>query len=138
MAYRLDLPAGSRVRPVFHVSLLRRCNSPNPTASSAIPPVTDDGTLLLLPQAMLDTRWTRRGSRFVEEFLVEWHTLPAEDATWESASEFYARFIQIVIEDNAVSPGDGNDRVTNSTGNPQQTLHLSARTRRPNPRFEMK
>ncbi|CAN0928877.1 hypothetical protein LINGRAHAP2_LOCUS36724 [Linum grandiflorum] len=131
VAYRLELPTGSRVHPVFHVSLLRRCNTPNPTASSAIPPVTDDGNLLLQPDAILDTRWTRQGSRFIEEVLVQWHALPAEDATWESAAEFHDRFVQVGIEDNAISSEGGNDR----TESPGPTPRRSVRTRRPNPRF---
>ncbi|CAN0903999.1 hypothetical protein LINGRAHAP2_LOCUS22831 [Linum grandiflorum] len=135
VAYRLTLPPGSRVHPVFHVALLRRCNTPNPTASTVIPPVTDDGTLLLQPEVILDTRWTRRGSRFVEEVLVQWQGLPTDDATWELASEFHDRFIQLGVEDNAVASGRSNDGSANSESPPPQPRR-SARTRRPNPRFE--
>ncbi|CAL1390315.1 unnamed protein product [Linum trigynum] len=56
VAYRLDLPPGSRVHPVFHVSLLRPCHSPAPAISTAIPPIGDDGVLSLVPQAILETR----------------------------------------------------------------------------------
>ncbi|CAN0826376.1 hypothetical protein LINGRAHAP2_LOCUS666 [Linum grandiflorum] len=123
-------PPGSRVHPVFHVSLPRRCNTPNPEASSDIPPITDDGALLIQPETILDTRWTRCGSRFVEELLVKWHTLPADDATWELASIFHDRFIQLSLEDNAVASGQGNDRPT-TPHEPRRSAH----NRRPNSRF---
>ncbi|CAN0917479.1 hypothetical protein LINGRAHAP2_LOCUS30323 [Linum grandiflorum] len=109
VAYRLVLPPSNRVHPVFHVSLLCRCNTPNPAASSDIPPITDDGALLIQPEEILNTRWTRCGSLFVEELLVKWHTLPADDATWELAFVFHDRFIQLGLEDNAVASGEGNN-----------------------------
>ncbi|CAL1378798.1 unnamed protein product [Linum trigynum] len=110
VAYRLGLPADSRVHPVFHVSLLCRCLAP-PTAATSqdIPPIGNDGSLLLHPKAILETRWMKRGSHFVEELLIKWKSLPASDASWELASTFHDHIIQLVIEDNAGSSGGGND-----------------------------
>ncbi|CAN0843597.1 hypothetical protein LINGRAHAP2_LOCUS3930 [Linum grandiflorum] len=135
VAYRLGLPEGSRVHPVFHVSLLRRCNTINPSPSSDIPPITDNGSLLLQPEAIIDTRWTRCGSRFVEEVLVKWQSLPADDATWELATVFHDRFVQLGIEDNAVVSEEGNDRLPRSPPSPPHQPRRSTRPHRPNPRF---
>ncbi|CAN0846438.1 hypothetical protein LINGRAHAP2_LOCUS4455 [Linum grandiflorum] len=129
VAYLLDLPAGSRVHPVFHVSLLRRCNTPTPTANPDIPPISDDGALLLQPEAILDARWTRCGSRFVKELLVKWVALPENDATWELSSVFHDRFIPLSLEDNDVTSAGSNGRT--ATSSPRR----SARPHRPNPRF---
>lgn len=46
-----------------------------------LPLFNDDDDVLLEPQAILDTRWVKQGSRLVEESLVQWKGLPADDAT---------------------------------------------------------
>lgn len=42
------------------------------------------------PDAILDTRWLKKGGKFLEECLVQWKDLPMEDATWESAEDLQA------------------------------------------------
>ncbi|CAL1391412.1 unnamed protein product [Linum trigynum] len=129
VAYRLGLPPGSRVHPVFHVSLLRPCPTPPAAATSEIPPIADDGALLLQPTAILDTRYTRRGSRLVKEVLVQWQSLSPDDATWESATTFYDRFVQLDIEDNVVSSAAGNDETIPLTRHSTRVVQPNRRYR---------
>ena len=67
--------------------------------SSELLPFSDEGTLVIEPKAILDTRWVKRGAKFSEESLVKWRMLATEDATWESTEELLQRFPNWDLED---------------------------------------
>jgi hypothetical protein len=81
VAYKLHLPNGARIHPVFHVSLLKKYIGESALPLKELLPVTDDGVVILEPQHILDTRWAKRGNKFEEDSLVQWKHLPVEDAT---------------------------------------------------------
>lgn len=56
MAYKLKLPEGARLYPVFHASLLRRKLGDKANTSLELPPINDEGTIVVEPEAILDTR----------------------------------------------------------------------------------
>ena len=60
--------------------------------SLELSPLSDKGTLVIKPEAILDTRWVKRGAKFSEEILVKWRILAAEDATWGSTEELLQWF----------------------------------------------
>lgn len=41
----------------------------------------NEGIVLLHPHQILDTHWLKKGSKFMEQSLVQWKNMPAEDAT---------------------------------------------------------
>ena len=53
--------------------------------SIELPPLDDEGKLVLIPEEVLDTREKRLRNRSIIEHLVKWKGLPLEDATWEGA-----------------------------------------------------
>ena len=53
------------------------------TTTTELPPMDDEGHLVLLPEAILDTRERHLRNRVIKEFLIRWRNLPDEDATWE-------------------------------------------------------
>lgn len=65
VAYELDLPAASRVHPVFHVSLLKPCHGTTVAQVSPLPMVEMEETKNLTPFAVLDSRWVsnKKGAR---------------------------------------------------------------------------
>lgn len=77
VAYKLELPQGSRIHNIFHVSCLKKVLGQQVTTTVELPPLDDEGHLVLEPEAILET------SKTIKEFLVRWKNLPDEDATWE-------------------------------------------------------
>eukprot|EP00253_Pinus_taeda_P032300 PITA_32300 len=83
VAYELELPQGSNIHNVFHVSCLKKAFGQQVTVTDELPPMDDEGHLVLQPEAIIDTRERQLRSRTVREFLVRWKNFPDEDATWE-------------------------------------------------------
>lgn len=124
VAYKLTLPEDSRIHPIFHVSLLKKHVGKTTMASNELPPIADDGEIIMEPEAILDTRWVKKSSNFVEEILVKWKRLPVEDATWENAQELRNKFINMNREDKVRVNEGGNDK-------PRRSNKVSIR----NPRY---
>ena len=77
----MELPKGSKIHNVFHVSCLTKALGWQVTATEELPPTDDEGHLVLQPEAIIDTRERQLRSRTVREYLVRWRNLPDEDAT---------------------------------------------------------
>ena len=78
MAYRLQLPEGTRLHDVFHVGLLKPHRGDTPAAPGLVPP-THDGRLLPAPARVLQAQLYRD----VWHVVVQWHGMAAEEGTWE-------------------------------------------------------
>jgi hypothetical protein len=55
MAYKLQLPASSRVHPVFHVSCLRKVIGDKISVQTIFPELDEEGKIILEPEAITDT-----------------------------------------------------------------------------------
>ena len=101
VAYRLQLPVGSQIHDVFHVSLLKkRVGSVH--SSPTLPPTSDDFTILPQPEAILDTHIIRKGKyRPKTEILVKWAGAPKEDATWENQWRFNRQYPDFLLADKS-------------------------------------
>ena len=87
VAYRLQLPTGTRVHPVFHCSLLKPFKGTPPSDITAVQlPEKFFGTQpIITPLAILDHRQTSQDPpRW--EVLVQWQGLPPDDTSWEDWS----------------------------------------------------
>ena len=109
VAYKLQLPEGAHIHPVFHVSLLKKYVGDNKEVSLELP-VADDGAVLLKPTRIIDTHWVKQGKRFIMEHLVQWRRLPAEEATWENAQMLLQQFSIVDLEDKDPLDGERIDR----------------------------
>ena len=83
MAYELELPIDSRVHNVFHVSWLKKALGQHVVPSTVLPPLDDEGKLVLVPEYIIDSRERQLRRRTIREYLVKWRDLPEEYATWE-------------------------------------------------------
>ena len=91
VAYRLDLPEGTRIHPVFHVSALKAQIGPNHVVGSALPELMEeDGPTE--PVRVLGRRRRRHGTRLETEVLIEWLGKPTDESTWELESDIMDRF----------------------------------------------
>jgi hypothetical protein len=86
MAYKLELPASSRVHPVFHVSCLKKVIGDKIPVQTILPELDEEGKMILEPEAITDTRIRQLRNRSISEYLIKWRKLPAEDSTWEDES----------------------------------------------------
>jgi hypothetical protein len=86
MAYKLELPASSRVHPVFHVSCLKKVICDKIPVQTILPELNEEGKIILEPKAITDTRIHQMRNRSISEYLIKWRKLPAEDFTWEDES----------------------------------------------------
>ncbi|XP_059078049.1 uncharacterized protein LOC131876625 [Cryptomeria japonica] len=79
--YELDLPVDSKVHNVFHVSHLKKALGQHIAPSSNLPPLDDEGKLILVPELVIETRERHLRRRVIREILVKWRDMPIEDAT---------------------------------------------------------
>ena len=56
MAYKLELPASSRVHPVFHVSCLKKVIGDKCLVQKMLPELDEEGKIILEPKEVMETR----------------------------------------------------------------------------------
>ena len=83
VAYELQLPEGSKIHSVFHVSWLKKVLGKKIEPCAKLPPLNDEGHLVLNPEVILDTQQKKLRNKTIIEYLIKWRNLPSEDATWE-------------------------------------------------------
>jgi hypothetical protein len=109
VAYHLSLSPEAKIHPVFHVSLLKKYVGTSLPAIVDLPPISDEGQIQVEPEQVVDTRWIKRGTKFIEESLVQWKSLPAEDATWEDTQLLKQQFPALHLEDKVPLVGGSID-----------------------------
>jgi hypothetical protein len=87
VAYKLELPPGSRIHPVLHVSQLKKHVPKETLVSEDLTSVGTDPLSVLQPERILNTRVIRRGAHMIKQVLVQWTTMPADMAMWEDEAD---------------------------------------------------
>ena len=96
VSYKLDLPHGSLIHPVFYVSSLKAKLGnkvvPRPTSP------TVNANLVVIPEPMLilDRKSIQLRSKTMTQVLVQWQGECKEDATWEILYNLEAKFPHLV------------------------------------------
>lgn len=92
VAYRLNLPAGSLVHPVFHVSLLKKKVGNKVTVTTELPQIGHEEQILAYPVKILQRKMVKQGNSAVVQWLVQWSNSIPEDATWEDALQIQQQY----------------------------------------------
>lgn len=108
VAYRLKLPEGANIHPVFHCSLLKPFKgSPEMTNSVPLLDQVVHNQPLIAPLAILDYRQASAGEDSHWEVLVQWSGLPPEETSWERWTQLCKEYH---LEDKVHLHGLWNDR----------------------------
>ncbi|XP_074328203.1 uncharacterized protein LOC141666105 [Apium graveolens] len=106
IAYRLELPQGSLVHNMFHVSLLWKSEGPVPKQSTLSISEPSKSRAELQPERILEERVVEKGKyRPKTEILVQWEGQSPENTTWENKWHFPHTFPQFHLEDKGSSSG---------------------------------
>lgn len=77
------MPKDSIIHNVFYVSCLKMVLGQQVVAMEELPPLDEEGKLILIPKEVLCTREKKLRSRVIREYLIRWKGLLVEDAAWE-------------------------------------------------------
>jgi hypothetical protein len=120
VAYELELPEGSKIHNVFHVSCLKKVVRQFISTSEELPPLDEEGQLELVLEEVLEFRERKLRIRVIKECLIRWRGLPVEDATWES--EQVLQHPGLVLLEQAIS-GREDCNVPFQIGAPERRLN---------------
>lgn len=99
VAYKLDLPAHSKIHPIFHVSQLKPAIGPIHRSQALPPLLSPDLVLEATPETLLGVREIPHPQGNTREVLIKWAGLPDFDATWEDAQAIARHFPSFHLED---------------------------------------
>lgn len=105
VAYKVKLPEGSRVHPVFHVSLLKKAVGTYAEESELPDHLEGERGPGYEPDNVLARRTIVIQGREVGQVLVQWKGQSVEEATWEDAVLLKSQFPNFSLEDKAVFSG---------------------------------
>ncbi|XP_077251698.1 uncharacterized protein LOC143890899 isoform X2 [Tasmannia lanceolata] len=109
-SYKLTLPEGSQILPVFHISLLKPYYGPPPQAVCQLPTLSINNQPLISSLTIVGERTVLNNDKPIQQVLVQWHGLLPEDTTWENLHELQLEFSALNLEDKVILHGVGNDR----------------------------
>jgi hypothetical protein len=96
VAYRLELPASSKIHNVFHVSQLKDYRADYTPVFTELPTLPALDCVDTAPEAILDRRMMKKGNRAIVQVLLKWKNLPKETATWEDWDTLKESFPEVL------------------------------------------
>lgn len=111
VAYKLSLPPGAVIHPIFHVSQLKKSPAAQPVSAS----LPADFVEFQVPVRILQRRWSARAHP-VEQALVKWSHMPPALATWESVEQLRQQFPRTPAWGQGISQDRGNVNAPEDTG----------------------
>jgi RNase H-like domain found in reverse transcriptase/Reverse transcriptase (RNA-dependent DNA polymerase)/Integrase zinc binding domain/Retroviral aspartyl protease/Integrase core domain/Retrotransposon gag protein/Chromo (CHRromatin Organisation MOdifier) domain len=99
VAYKLNLPQGSLIHPVFHVSQIKKCKGVVRDITNQLPILGPKGNWRIEPLAILDRRVIKKNNQVAVEVLIKWSNLDEDEATWEDYEYIRHQFPNFKLED---------------------------------------
>ncbi|GJY00542.1 ty3-gypsy retrotransposon protein [Tanacetum coccineum] len=97
VAYRLTLPASSKIHPVFHVSILKSFLGSENEVITNLPEEFQKGRPGEQPLTICDFCMVLRNGKPERKVLVQWAGGSSEEATWEWLSDFQLAYPNITL-----------------------------------------
>jgi hypothetical protein len=101
VAYRLKLPADSKIHDVFHVSLLKKAVGAYHSQGELPKELEVEEATDIYPEEVLGSRIVRQGDRAVPQSLIKWKNKSLDDVTWEDNEVLKGQFPEFSLEDKA-------------------------------------
>lgn len=95
VAYHLELPMGSAVHPVFHVSRLKKHVGPLTVVSPVLPLQDFHGGFQTEPETVLQRRMTKVATKPFIELLVKWMGASKEDSAWVPIQQLQLHYLDL-------------------------------------------
>jgi hypothetical protein len=96
VAYKLQLPEGTKLHDVFHVNQLKKHIGTKAVPNSKLPGLAAEGKIKAFPANILQRRRISRSAGdydiAVEQWLIHWENISKEEATWEDVKFIKAAF----------------------------------------------
>ena len=115
VAYRLELPPGSRIHPVFHVSQLKKFIPPTTWVQTQLP---SPSASLQVHVQVLDRRVRQSGRKTVMQGLILWSCGTPATATWEDLDSLKQEFPRAPAWGQAGSQGEGDVSIAKTRTEP--------------------
>jgi hypothetical protein len=126
VAFKLELPAASKIHPVFHVSQLKPCLDDSATPLE-LPINAEDNGPVIQPLAVID--WKQGTTTEDAKVLIQWKGLFPEDATWEDYEDIRATYPEFNLEDK-VSLEDIGDVMNDEISSEEEEMDTMLRPKR--------
>jgi hypothetical protein len=68
------------------------------TTSTELPPLDEEGQLILVPEEILEVRERKLRNKTIKEYLVKWKDFPIEDATWEGEQVLQHPGLKLLVD----------------------------------------
>jgi len=82
MAYKLEIPASSRVPPIFHVSCLKKVIGDKLSIQTILSEIEEEGKIILELEAVMKTRTRQLQNRSISEYLKSRRTYSLKIPHW--------------------------------------------------------
>ena len=92
VAYKLDLPEGNMIHPVFHISQLKPFVPDCTPVFDTLPVTTDLEAAAAVPDKIIDRRLVKKGNTTIPQVKVLWTGLHQSTTTWEDYHVLRQRF----------------------------------------------
>jgi hypothetical protein len=96
VAYKLQLPQGTKLHDTFHVNQLKKHLGPHAVPNPNLHVLTSDSKIKTAPKFILQRQQIPCSNGeydiAVDQWLIHWENLTAEEATWEDAKFIQATF----------------------------------------------
>lgn len=111
MAYHIELPKESLIHNVFHISLLRKYKGNIPPKEVAdLPQIAVRNEPVIYLVVVMGERTLLIKGKQVDQILIKWTGLGAEDSLWENKTDMFKLFPSLNLEDKVNQKGVGDDR----------------------------